>query len=66
MCRALIGATPMDASMDAKVKASNLAQDIYKADGDIDITTEDLVQIRKQISQAYGAIVVGPMHDITK
>lgn len=65
MCRALM-AVPQGASMDDKVKASNLARDIYKADDDIDIPTEDLVQIRKQIGQAYGPIIVGPMNDITK
>lgn len=65
MCRALM-ATPLDASLNAKVKASNLARDIYKAESDITLLAEDLVQIRKQIAQAYGPIVVGPMNDITK
>jgi hypothetical protein len=48
-----------DPTADVKVQRWKIAQRVAGADGDVDITVEEIVLVKRLIGVAYGPLVVG-------
>lgn len=46
-------------SIESKMERSRLADRIYDADGDIEVSAEEIALIKKKMNEIYGALVVG-------